>query len=85
MATAVGALGWTPPRRLKSYGVGVLGAVTVGLVSVVFLTLFGLAGELVGVLFTTIFAVPSALGVYPGRDRARRVPLHRRLAPPCAT
>jgi YhgE/Pip-like protein len=65
--TAVGVLGMDVSSAPKAYGMGVLGAVTVGLVSLVFLVLFGIAGELVGVLFTTIFGVPSALGVYPSQ------------------
>jgi ABC-type polysaccharide/polyol phosphate export permease len=65
VGTAVGILGMEVASAPKAYAVGVLGAVTVGMVALVFLTLFGLAGELLGILFTTIFGVPSALGVYP--------------------
>jgi YhgE/Pip-like protein len=67
VGTAVGILGMDVASAPKAYGMGVLGAVAIGLVSLVFLTLFGLAGELLGVLFTTIFGVPSALGVYPAQ------------------
>jgi ABC-type multidrug transport system permease subunit len=49
----------------KVYAVAALGAICIGMLSLMFLLLFGLAGELIGVLFTTIFGVPSALGVYP--------------------
>jgi YhgE/Pip-like protein len=47
------------------FGVAALGASAIALITLVFLTLFGIGGELLGVLFTTIFGVPSALGVYP--------------------
>lgn len=63
--TAVGILGMDVSSAPKAYAVGVLGAVSVGMVSLLFLILFGMVGELLGVLFTTIFGVPSALGVYP--------------------
>ena len=46
-------------------GLAALGAVAFALVTLIFLTLFGIGGELLGVLFTTIFGVPAALGVYP--------------------
>lgn len=46
-------------------GLAALGAVAIALVTLIFLTLFGIGGELLGVLFTTIFGVPAALGVYP--------------------
>ena len=49
----------------KAYAVGALGSAAVAMISLWFLTLFGIAGELVGVLFTTIFGVPAALGIYP--------------------
>lgn len=63
--TAVGILGMDVSSAPRTYAVAVLGGTAVGLLSLVFLLLFGLAGELLGVLFTTIFGVPSALGVYP--------------------
>ena len=46
-------------------GLAALGATAIALVTLIFLTLFGIGGELLGVLFTTIFGVPAALGVYP--------------------
>lgn len=46
-------------------GVAALGGSAIALITLIFLTLFGIGGELLGVLFTTIFGVPSALGVYP--------------------
>lgn len=49
----------------KASAVGALGSAAVAMISLWFLTLFGIAGELVGVLFTTIFGVPAALGIYP--------------------
>jgi YhgE/Pip-like protein len=49
----------------KAYAVGALGSAAVAMISLWFLTLFGIAGELVGVLFTTILGVPAALGIYP--------------------
>lgn len=65
--TAVWFLGMDVASAPEMYAVGVLGAIAIGMVSLVFLTLFGIAGELVGVLFTTIFGVPSAFGVYPSQ------------------
>jgi YhgE/Pip-like protein len=67
VATAVWILGMDVSSAPKAYAVGVLGAVTIGFLSLLFLLLFGLVGELIGVLFTTIFGVPSALGVYPSQ------------------
>lgn len=49
----------------QTAGLAALGAITFALVTLIFLTLFGIGGELLGVLFTTIFGVPAALGVYP--------------------
>ena len=49
----------------QTAGLAALGAIAIALVTVIFLTLFGIGGELLGVLFTTIFGVPAALGVYP--------------------
>jgi YhgE/Pip-like protein len=63
--TALVIFGMDVASAPKLYAVGALGAVTVAMISLVFLTLFGLVGELLGVLFTTIFGVPAALGIYP--------------------
>ncbi len=65
--TAVVVLGMDVSSTPEALGLGVLGGVTIGMVSLVFLVLFGIVGELLGVLFTTIFGVPSALGVYPSQ------------------
>jgi uncharacterized phage infection (PIP) family protein YhgE len=42
-----------------------LGITAVAALSLVFLVALGIIGELVAVIFITIFGVPSALGVYP--------------------
>jgi uncharacterized phage infection (PIP) family protein YhgE len=65
--TVVGVevLGMPTASFWQSFAVAALGASAIALVTLVFLTLFGIGGELLGVLFTTIFGVPSALGVYP--------------------
>lgn len=65
VATALVVFGMDVSSGWKAYAVGALGSVTVAMISLVFLTLFGLVGELLGVLFTTIFGVPAALGIYP--------------------
>jgi YhgE/Pip-like protein len=65
IATAVSILGMDVASAGKIYALGALGAVAVGMISLVFLIVFGIAGELLGVLFTTILGVPSAFGVYP--------------------
>jgi len=65
VGTALWIFGMDVSSAWKAYGLGVLGAVAIALVSLVFLTWFGIAGELLGVLFTTIFGVPAALGIYP--------------------
>lgn len=62
---AVEVLGMQTSSFLATAGVAVLGASAIALVTLIFLTMFGIGGELLGVLFTTIFGVPSALGVYP--------------------
>jgi len=43
----------------------VLGVAATAALTLVFITAFGTAGLILGVLFTTIFGVPSAGGVYP--------------------
>lgn len=67
VGTAVAIFGMDVSSAWKAYALGALGAAAIGMVSLVFLTLFGIAGELLGVLFTTIFGVPAALGVYPAQ------------------
>jgi YhgE/Pip-like protein len=61
----VSILGMPTASFAESFAIAALGASAIALVTLVFLTLFGVGGELLGVLFTTIFGVPSALGVYP--------------------
>jgi ABC-type multidrug transport system permease subunit len=67
VAMALGVFGMDVSSAWKAYGLGALGSVAVAMISLVFLTLFGIAGELLGVLFTTIFGVPAALGIYPSQ------------------
>ena len=62
---ALVAFGMDVSSAPKAYALGALGSTAVAMVSLWFLTLFGIAGELVGVLFTTILGVPAALGIYP--------------------
>ena len=49
----------------ETAGLARSGRIAIAMVTIIFLTLFGIGGELLGVLFTTIFGVPAALGVYP--------------------
>lgn len=65
VATALVVFGMDVSSAWKAYALGALGAAAVAMISLWFLTLFGIAGELVGVLFTTIVGVPAALGIYP--------------------
>lgn len=65
--TAVTILGMHGVHFWPMAGLAALGASAIALVALIFLTLFGIGGELLGVLFTTIFGVPSALGVYPAQ------------------
>ena len=67
VATALVVFGMDVSSAGKAYALGALGATAVAMVSLVFLTLFGIAGELLGVLFTTIMGVPAALGIYPSQ------------------
>lgn len=62
---AVAGLGMsaTDPRLLVPFAV--LGVAAAAMVTLAFLVPFGLAGSLVGVLFITIFGVPSSGGPYP--------------------
>lgn len=63
--TAHGIVGMDLDSPLKAYGWAMLCAATIGMITLVFLSVFGLVGQLLGVLFTTIFGVPSALAIYP--------------------
>jgi hypothetical protein len=63
--TAVEILGMQGVDFWPMAGLAALGASAISLITLIFLTLFGIGGELLGVLFTTIFGVPAALGVYP--------------------
>ena len=65
VAMALVVFGMDVSSASKAYAVGALGAAAVAMISLWFLTLFGIAGELLGVLFTTIVGVPAALGIYP--------------------
>ena len=68
---AVKVLGMQSTGFWPMAGLATLGASAIALVTLIFLTLFGIGGELLGVLFTTIFGVPSALGVYPAEALPR--------------
>lgn len=63
--TAVGLLGMDTPNALQLAFFAVLGVAAIATVTLTFITAFGTAGLVLGVLFTTIFGVPSAGGVYP--------------------
>ena len=62
---AVGILGMDAPNAFMLGLFAVLGVAAIATVTVLFITAFGTAGLVLGVLFTTIFGVPSAGGVYP--------------------
>lgn len=62
---AVGILGMDAPNALILGLFAVLGVAAIATVTLLFITMFGTAGLILGVLFTTIFGVPSAGGVYP--------------------
>jgi YhgE/Pip-like protein len=68
---AVEVLGMQSTGFWPMAGLAALGASAIALVTLIFLTIFGIGGELLGVLFTTIFGVPSALGVYPAEALPR--------------
>jgi hypothetical protein len=62
---AVDVLGMQTSSWGKSFLFAWLGVATIAAITLVFLTAFGLIGELLAVIFITIFGVPSALGVFP--------------------
>lgn len=62
---AVGILGMDAPNAFTLGLFAVLGVAAIATVTLLFITAFGTAGLVLGVLFTTIFGVPSAGGVYP--------------------
>jgi hypothetical protein len=62
---AVNVLGMQTSSWGKSFLFAWLGVATIAAITLVFLTAFGLIGELLAVIFITIFGVPSALGVFP--------------------
>jgi YhgE/Pip-like protein len=62
---AVGLLGMDASNEPGLVLFAILGTVAIANVTLLLLTAFGTAGLLLGVLFTTIFGVPSAGGVYP--------------------
>ncbi len=62
---AVDILGMQTSSAAKLFFFAWLGIAAVAALTLVFLVAFGIIGELVAVIFITIFGVPSALGVYP--------------------
>lgn len=62
---AVDVLGMTTSSWVKTFLFAWLGISAIASLTLVFLTAFGIVGELVAVIFITIFGVPSALGVFP--------------------
>lgn len=64
-AFAVEILGMTATNPVLLGLFAVLGVAAAAMVTLAFLTAFGLAGSLLGVLFITIFGVPASGGPYP--------------------
>jgi len=62
---AVDVLGMQTSSWFKTFLFAWLGVAAIASITLVFLTAFGLIGELLAVIFITIFGVPSALGVFP--------------------
>jgi YhgE/Pip-like protein len=62
---AVNVLGMQTSSWFKTFLFAWLGVAAIANITLVFLTAFGLIGELLAVIFITIFGVPSALGVFP--------------------
>jgi len=62
---AVHLLGMQNSSTWKLFLFAWLGIAAIASLTLVFLVAFGIIGELVAVIFITIFGVPSALGVYP--------------------
>jgi YhgE/Pip-like protein len=62
---AVNVLGMTATNPVELGLFAVLGVAAAGMVTLTFLTAFGLAGSLLGVLFITILGVPASGGPYP--------------------
>lgn len=62
---AVGILGMPASSGVALALFATLGVLSTALTTLFFLTLLGTAGALPAILFTTIFGVPSAGGVYP--------------------
>lgn len=62
---AVGILGMDAPNAMTLGSFAVLGIAAISALTLLFITAFGTMGLVLGVLFTTIFGVPSAGGVYP--------------------
>jgi YhgE/Pip-like protein len=62
---AVGILSMDSSRVIGLALFAILGTAAIANLTLFFLTAFGTAGLVLGVLFTTIFGVPSAGGVYP--------------------
>ncbi|MBI2765914.1 MAG: DUF3533 domain-containing protein [Chloroflexi bacterium] len=62
---AVPILGMDTPNAWSLGGFAVASVLTTSLITLLLITALGTPGILAGVLFTTIFGVPSAGGVYP--------------------
>lgn len=62
---AVGILGMPADNTVHMALFAILGILAIALITLTFLTALGTAGAFPAVLFTTIFGVPSAGGVYP--------------------
>lgn len=64
-AFAIEILGMTATNPIELGLFAVLGVAAAALVALAFLTAFGLAGSLLGVIFITILGVPTSGGPYP--------------------
>ncbi|MET0145789.1 MAG: ABC transporter permease [Ilumatobacteraceae bacterium] len=62
---AIGVLGAQADRPWSTVPICGLGVLAIGWLTLLCVTAFGVAGEVLVVLITTIFGVPSARGVYP--------------------
>lgn len=62
---AVNVLGMDTSSWVNTFLFAWLGIAAIAAITLVFLTAFGILGELAAVVFITIFGVPSALGVFP--------------------
>jgi hypothetical protein len=62
---AVNVLGMDTSSWTSTFLFAWLGIAAIAAITLVFLVAFGIIGELVAIIFITIFGVPSALGVFP--------------------